>query len=704
MKKMLALLCLSLSVQMVNAQTKQELLHKIDKDINSIKALLQLSGIRIEITPATQKDFDPKDGFNFEQFSIAKAPADREKLQEFFSNLKVHNKLLYPYNIISIGKKEFDLLKLIGKDNFYFSHQPDKEPVFTPTRVTFLDGSIIDKKLPVVSKESIADKHTKTEKEDGESYSYVDEEDLSELEKLIWNSSSFDETIALATSKPIKSISYHIGLPVPSKTIYEVKSKTINTPYGIITIDTIAGTQVYCTLPDLDQPDNLQIEAYYKNGKILGQKGSSSTTFIPENKKQVYQQWLNTLEQAKKGIDKGEIRSDSELETYLKAHPVAMDTAIQQAYKSSVYTFSGPVSKVVFILTDSVAKKESFELTYDSYGADLNQEEFVATDFESQKNGLLDKSGKWIVPAQFNPYFRPLNRYFYWDQFDEDENTYYYNPSSKTIQKVDYKINDPEIYDGKYVKITPRTNGPKGLADVLSGKIILPMEYDYIRFKSNKFWQLEKDEKNGVLDKNFKTIMPVAYSKLDIEGDYIIANGSASNNEDVYNAGGKNITQGKYDDIEGTFSDGLLLVGKRYTSKEGYINTKYYYIDTLCQVKIDLAAKGYEDQEPFSAGMAVVKNEAGYHGYIDTKGTLVIPCQYQYAWYFYPTSKLARVKLKDDSYVLIDKTGKVVKKLPGSFIESKLKAADRASRILMEDKRSFNEYGEEIEYNSNDYW
>ncbi len=702
MKKYLILLSLSLSLQTVTAQTKQELLHQVDKDINSIKALLNLSGMRIEITPGEQKDFDPKDGFNFEQSSMAQAPADREKLQEFFSRLRVHTKLLYPYNIISIGKKKFDLLKLIGKDNFYFSHQPDKEPVFTPTQITFLDGTKISNNLPVVSKESIAEKHTKTEKEDGETYSYVEEEELDELEKMIWKSSSFDETIALKTAKPIKSISYRIELPVPTKTIYEVKGKTINTPYGIITIDTIAGTQVYCTIPDMEQDDDLQIEAYYKNGKILRQKGSSSNTFISDNKKQMYQQWLSTLEQAKKDINKGNIKSDSDLEAYLKAHPVNTDEATKQAYKSSVYTFSGPVSKVVFILTDSISKKESFELTFDTYGADVNQEEFVATDFENQKNGLINKAGKWIVPAQFNAYFRPLNRYYYWDQFDETENTYYYNPSTQAIQKVDYKINDPEIYDNKYVKITPRTNGPKGLADIRSGKIILPMEYDNVRFKSNKFWQLEKEDQKGVLDQNFKTLMPVAYSRLNIEGDYIIA--GENDKSDVYNARGKNITQGKYDNIKGGFNDGLLLVGKRHTSKEGNTNTQYYYIDTLCQVKIDLAAKGYKDPEAFSAGMASVKNDEGNYGYINTKGTLVIPFQYQYAWYFYPTSKLARVKLKDNTYALIDKSGNIVKKLPGSFVESKLRDADRASRILMEDRRSFNEYGEELEYNSNDYW
>ncbi|RYD99620.1 MAG: WG repeat-containing protein [Sphingobacteriales bacterium] len=703
MKKYLFLLGLSLSVQTINAQTKQELLHKIDKDIRSIEKLLNMSGMRIEITSGDPKPFDPNDGFNFEQFSMAKTAADREKLQEFFRQLPVHNQLLYPYNIITIGKKEFDLLKLIGKDNFYFSHQPDKEPVFTPTRITFLDGSSISKDLPVSSKKSIAEKYTKTEKEAGETYSYVDEEDMNDLEKMIWNSSSFDATIALADPKPIKSIRCNIELPVPVKKIYEAQGKTINTPYGTITIDTIAGTQVYCTIPDMDQDDDLQIEAYYKNGKVLRQRGSSSNTFISGNKKQVYRQWLSTLKQAKKDIDKGDIKSDSDLEAYLKAHAATTEEETQQAYKSSVYTFSGPVSKVVFILTDSSAKKESFEFTFDIYGADTDRETFVATDFESQKNGLLNKAGKWIVPAQFNLHFRPLNRYYYWDQFDEAENTYYYNPAAQTIQMVAYKIDDPEIYDDKYVKITPRTNGLKGLADVRSGKIILPMEYEHLSFKSNKYWLLKQEDNQGVLDQNFKTIMPIAYSKLDIEGDYIIAGGSGSNS-DVYNAGGKNITQGKYDDIEGSFSDGLLLVGKRHISKEGYTSTKYYYIDTLCQVKIDLATKGYKDAAEFSAGMAVVKNEAGDYGYINTKGVLVLPFQYKYARSFYLTSKLALVTLKDGSYALIDKSGNLVKKLPGSFTKSKFKAADRASRILMEDKRSFNEYGEELEYNSNDYW
>ncbi len=705
MKKYIAVIGLSLYMCTIQAQIQQELLNTIDKDITSLKTLLKVADMRIELTAGISKEFDPNDGFNFEQQSLAKPGADRQALHQFFSQLKVHSKLLYPYNFVSIGKDEFDLLKLLGRDNFYFSHNADKEPAYTPTHITFLDGNEISQKLPLVSKKSIAAKYTTTEKEDGKTYEYVDEEKMTALEKAIWESSSFDETIALQSSKPIKSVSYHIELPVSSKKIYQLNTqqKTVNTIYGAITLEGIAGTKVYCTVPDTDRDGDIQVEAYYKNGKVLRQKGSSSNTVVTDSKRKVYQEWITTLEKAKEQVNKNEIRSDTDLKAFLTAHPVQMSDEDKQKYKSSVYTFSGPVSKVVFIVTDSMSKTESFDITYDSYNANTKEEPFVATDFETGRNGLLDKAGQWVVKPRFSEDFRAVTRFFYRDQLDDADTTYHYDPATKTIQRVDYTIADPEIYDGKYVKVIHRVNGPKGIADATTGKIILPVEYDYIHFRDDQFWVLDKNGQSGVKDRNFKIVLPIAYKGVDAEAGYIsVREGGAK--KDIYDARGKNITNGKYDDIKGTFSDGLLLVGKRYTNKEGYIDTKNYFIDTLCNIKIDLTAKGYEDAEGFSAGLAVVRNSTRNYGYINTRGELVIPCQYKYARYFYPTSQLALVVLKDDTNVLIDKKGNIVKKLPGSFSKSKFNKTDRASRILMTDQRSFNEYGEELEYHTNDYW
>ncbi|MGE9310097.1 WG repeat-containing protein [Niabella sp. CJ426] len=705
MKKYITVIVLSLYMCTIQAQTKQDLLNTIDKDITSLKTLLKVADMRIELTAGTSKEFDASDGFNFEQQSLAKSAADKDALNKFFSQLKVHSKLFYPYNIVSIGKDEFDLLKLLGRDNFHFSHNPDKEPTYTPTRITFLDGTEISENLPIVSKKSIAAKHATTEKEDGKTYEYVDEEKMTALEKAIWESSSFDETIALQSSKPIKSISYHIELPVSSKKLYEfnTQQKTVHTIYGAITLEGVAGTKVYCTVPETDRDGDIQIEAYYKNGKVLRQKGSNSNTVVTDSKRKVYQEWITTLEKAKERVNKNEIKSDKDLKDFLTAHPVQMSDEDKKKYKSSVYTFSGPVSKVVFIVTDSVSKTESFDLAYDSYNANTKEEPFVATDFETGRNGLLNKAGQWVVKPRFSEDFRPVTRFFYRDQLDDIDTTYHYDPSAKAIQKVDYTIDDPEIYDGKYVKIIHRVNGPKGIANVTTGKVIVPVEYDYIFFRDDQFWVLDKNGQSGVMDRNFKIVLPIAYKGVDAEGGYISVREGGSK-KDIYDARGKNITNGKYDDIKGTFSDGLLLVGKRYTNKEGYINTKNYFIDTLCNVKIDLTAKGYEDAEAFSAGLAVVRNSTRNYGYINTRGELIIPCQYKYARHFYPTSQLALVQLKDDSYVMIDKKGNIVKKLSGSYSKSKFEKADRASRILMTDQRSFNEYGEELEYNANDYW
>lgn len=702
-KKILSLFLLPLCFYTATAQTKEELVNNIDKDINSIQMLLRMADTRIEITPGKTAGFDPNDGFNFEKNALTKAAADKNTLQEFFSHLPVHSRLYYPYNIISIPKKENDLKKLLGYDHLSFSHNTGKEAIFKLKEIAFLDGT--KNTNPVISRESITAKYKETEKDgDGETYEYVNEDKMTEIERLIWKSSSFEETVALQTAKPIKSISYQVALPMPTKKIYQLsaQNKTANSIYGTITLDTITGNKIYCIIPDIDQEDNIQIEAYYKNGKRLSKKGSSSNTLVTGSKREMYRQWISTLQTAKEQVNKGSIQSHKDLEAFLTAHPVAKDKSDQQSYKTVVYTFAGPVDKLAFIVIDSVLQTEIFDINHTLKYGD-NTGEFIAIDLKTQKTGLLNKEGKWIVQPQFNEHFRPLNRYFYTDQIDDHENTYHYNSATKTLQQVKYNLDDPEIYDGKYVKTEPHTNGPNGLAEVTTGKIILPMEYEYIRFRSKKFWEVGQNGKEGILNQALKTVVPVVFDNAEAMGDYILAKNEGEK-ADIYDANGKNITSGKYDDIKGSFNDGLLLVGKRHTSKEGYLSTNYYYIDPSCNIKIDVSAKGYKDGEAFSAGLAAVKDKNGNYGYINTKGELVIPFQYKWARYFYSTSRLALVKQQDDSYVLINQQGKIVKKLPGDFSQSKLRDADRASRILMSDRQSFNEYGEELQYESNDYW
>lgn len=83
------------------------------------------------------------------------------------------------------------------------------------------------------------------------------------------------------------------------------------------------------------------------------------------------------------------------------------------------------------------------------------------------------------------------------------------------------------------------------------------------------------------------------------------------------------------------------------------------YVNSEGQIAI---APQFVMAQPFSEGMAVVDNGV-YYGYIDTAGTMVIDYQYKDATDF--SEGLAAVKLQDDTWAYIDKTGAVVISLAG---------------------------------------
>lgn len=700
MKRYLLLLLSCIYSLHVVAQPVQKLLEAVDGDIQNIQGLLKLSGTRI-ILSSEAKAFDPKDNFNFEQNKI-RSITDTT-LQTFFKQLTISGKLIYPYNVVGLYRDEFDLLAMLGYDNFYFSKNPGKAPAFTPVQFRFLDGTIVKAKGNYVNDSTIAKKHTKVMKEDGETYEYVDEDTMTPLEKLIWKSTSFQDNLAVLSSKPLHSISYQIALPLSKRSVYALdnKDRSAKTTYGTITIDTISGSQVYCRLPEMDNDYGIQIQAYYKDGRVLAQRGYSGNTIISDDKKELYRQYLTVLKAAKDEIKKETINTKEQLDTYLKSYApkaVAAEEDNGRKYKSILYTFSGPVSRVDFLVTDSTEEVRTFDLSYSFAHSKSNENYFVATDFEKQQTGLINKQGKWVVQPQFDEYFRTQNSYFYWDQIDDRETTYWFDHKTETISKVPYRIDDPELYDNRYVKIEPHINGSIGLVDVITGKIVLPMEHDFLRFKENKWWLAKRNEKEGVYGKDLKLVLPFEFTDIDLDSNYFYV--KQENKPNVYNSSGVNITQDKFSDIKGTYADGLLLVATREKQQQGSSsNSKYYYVDQMMQVKIDVQAKGFHSPEPFSGGMAIVEDEHSRRGYINTAGKLVIPFQFNYAHDFYPTSRLALVQLKDYSEVLIDQAGKVVKKFNIGISRRELKPEDRASRLYAKDGSVYNEYGEEVEKN-----
>ena len=693
MKKRLTLLTLLLCSLQVSAQ--KNLTEEIDRSLKGLKAILKMTGMRIEISAGDSK-FDPSSSFTFEKPRTL--GVGNEKLDSFFQNLDVQTSSVYPYSLLSIDKDKYKLTDLLGQESSYFMNNAAMEPRFTPLSFTFADGSTVKANADnYIGKPMLANKYRTTEKdEDGTSYDVVAEDKMSEAEKLIWNASSFNSDILVKSPKPLKSVAFSIDLPVREMKSYEPTQREVRTPFGNIKIDTIVGNRVYCMIPETEQKDAITIQAYYKDGRILKQKSYSATTYLTPAKRKYYEFYVTILEKAREEVAQKRIKTEAQLKAFaeaqIKANPE--EEADMAKYKAAVYTFAGPVSKVDFLVSDTTSSDKQFSTT--SNFRHENNDYFLAQELGKDSVGLLNQQGKWIVEPRMSPYFRPWNNYYYRDQINDYDVTYWFDPKAKKLVKTDYKIDDPEVYDGKYIKIEPETNGLNGLADVTTGEIVLPMKYDNLQFKGNRFWVGRLDEKKGALNRDLKTVLPFAFDRVEADENFLYTN-EEGGKENVYTATGTRITNNKYDGIEGMYSNNLLLVYESVKEPNGDFRTHYTYIDPQGKVKLDLKDFDFTDRRPFSAGMAAVEDKSGKWGFMNTAGKVIIPCQFKWVFSFYPTSGFAEVELTDESVVLIDKTGNVIKRFGESIYKRERSPEDRASRIYGRDDTIWNEYGEVVE-------
>jgi len=709
MKKQIVIISLFLN-GFIFAQDNRKLEGQIRDQISEIEDLIKFSKFRMEISPTSVPDFNPQEKRFFEEAKLNFDQNIQPKLSDFFNSQKVTYSALYPYSVIAFDFDSYNLQQLLGKGNTYFMNNRDKMPVFQPVSVEYADGTSEDIQNKVITINKVMDKYTKIVKENGKDAEYVDVTNASKIEQYLWEEyhRTSQQKIILEQSKIIKKINYQVQFPMEETKVFYIskQGENIDTPFGKIELLAISGNEIQFQVPSVIK-ENIEVKAFYKDGRILKYSGSNSFTAFSVDKTDALESYLKVLEKAEKMVKSSKINSEQNLQKYLTENaPEALKELDKKKSVTQVMMkFSGPIEKVAFIVPVSESQQKTFQGSADLAYSENEKDYITAQDFETKKIGILGKNGNWLVKPQFDDHFRMINRNYFTDQIDDRENIYHFNPKTSELKKVNYRFDDYEIYQNKYVKIEPRVNGKNGLADVETGKIVIPMEYDFLNWADEKFWHLKKDGKEGVLDVDLKIIMPIVFDKLAIENGYIFEKKEGySTRINAYNSQGKNLTNGKFSEIKGSFSDGLLLVSKDNDPRTGYADNHYYYIDELCNIKIDATAKNYQNPEAFSAGMAVVQNKDGDYGYINTKGELAIPFQYKYARYFYPTSQLALVKLNDNTNVLIDKKGKVIKKLPGDFIESKFHKKDRSSRILMSDRKSFNEYGEELEYKMGDYW
>lgn len=676
-----------LSATSTFAQNKETLIQEIEENIASMNQMIKFAETRIAITAVPGK-FDPSDKSNFEQYTAY----SEERVKRFFDSLSMQTRLVYPYNIITIDNDHFDLLSLLGKSSSYHLDHPEEKPIFIPGQVTYLDGTTAD--AVYCSPNTIRDKYAVADPDGRDGDWYVDTAKLSEVEKWVWTEqSSFYESFVLYNPKPIKDISFSIALPMRSSSsdTVDLQHNTVTSPFGPLTLDGMRGNQVSCIIPaELDE--QTEVKALYKDGRILSQKSYSSQTSLTEKGKVVFRQMIMAFEEAKKKVREGELKDQAAVDAYVRAHASTDGIGLQE--KTSLYQFAGPVSKVVFVRSDASLKTRNQQVQYKVSYYKGETDYHVAADFETGKTGIINTKGKWVVQPEYNEYFRAQNAYFYWDQINDYEATYWLDHKTATLHKVAYRVDDPELYAAKYMKIEPKVNGLIGLVDVTTGKEVLPMQHDFLRLVGDRYWNARISDDEGMYNADFSVLIPFAFSDVNFVDGFFYTR-SHNDKKDVYSHKGQNITQGKYQDIDGNFGSGLLLV-ETYTIGTDRVmkDQKKFFIDTLGRVKISLKEIGMKDAEPFSGGLAMVR-DAGTdkYGYINAGGKLVLPCIYSEAHNFFEQSGYALVEETGGTQMLIDQKGQVIKKFSEHYQSIYRDKESGLYRIGFYNGKTYDEYG-----------
>lgn len=255
---------------------------------------------------------------------------------------------------------------------------------------------------------------------------------------------------------------------------------------------------------------------------------------------------------------------------------------------------------------------------------------------ENKESELLVKySGKYgVINVKGAKLIKPEYDNIVADGFYTDKNNYGlsgYILSNKTQEGykygyINYKYNEvlnveydtiERILDTKNIEDTyliASKNGKYGV--VKNNKVLINYSYQGIEYNSdNSMFEIEKNDKYGIIDYTGNSIIPIEYTGIEINGIYI----QAFNDEErkVYNILGEVITDLKYEAILKTQNENYQITinedgfyGIINAQNEELVKNKYNYIEYL-----------FEDY-------FIVSNENGKLGVINSKEEVKLELKY----------------------------------------------------------------------------
>lgn len=188
----------------------------------------------------------------------------------------------------------------------------------------------------------------------------------------------------------------------------------------------------------------------------------------------------------------------------------------------------------------------------------------------------------------------------------------------KLILDIEYDVIS-RIVQSDYIKdvyIIACKNGQYGV--IKNSKTLINYAYQGIEYDSNNhFFELQRNEKYGIVDNNGKVILPTEYNDIEIKGIYIQAQKSDENEILLFNLLGEKIDNIEYSSIEKTDCNNYYIT----INQEGF----YGVIDSQNK---ELIKNKYNYIEYLFDEYFIVSNEKGNLGVININDEILIDFSY----------------------------------------------------------------------------
>lgn len=607
----------------------------LEDQYNGIETLIDFSETNLEFSLTsgeTTSDEEPK--FNDSFYRVLSKDTIESRLDTFFSTMYLSQEIQYPDSYLQIPFDRYSLDVKLIKD--YWED---------------------DKNMPIAKVNTIF---------------YGDQtkvKDTSSFQKNSYRSLATQ----IPSSKYMDSIDVQVSYtyPIIREIILEQKGGETELSNGSLVVANISGNTVSLQYPNSIHEKIVAVEAMHESENYLVSSGSSGSTRPTEEMISYLKCFNSTLKTAIDKIENKEIGSNEVLRGFLLQN--ITETPENDQLRLQRFQFSGTINKVKVYIQTGISEEISKSLILKKSAHDLKPTNgyYLAIDKGTQKEGLVDETGAWAIRPEYEN-LRIMNEYYYAGLYNDNYNQLYWlNTKATALERVSYVLDETKIYSDNLVNIEKKTNGPEGIINAKTGRMVIPMKYDYIRPQEGLFIT-DLNNKEGLYDKNGRRILPEIFNNISVKDDMIYVSKEIDNSfdeKDIYSVKGISIKKGQWNNYDEFFGkDDLVLVKNNY--KKDNVHS-YDYIGFINKKgKMIINVKEYEQVKPFSNGLAAVKDKKSKSwGYIDTTGKVVIPLLYNEAQAF---QERYGYVVKNKQALLIDRNNKVFKKLPDTYSSASL--------------------------------